>query len=163
MSSNKVSQALKDLETASKKSFAAEQTLLGFSEYLAILLERPEQQTRGSAKYAQDMMDHFGKIPDPTSPGEFRFHLFDEKVGEHDRRVVNLVGVQNQIYRALKTFHRQGLNNKLLLLHGPNGSAKTSMLHAIMGGLERYSKERDGATYTFNWIFPVEKINKGSR
>ena len=72
-------------------------------------------------------------------------------IGFHANRwqVVGQEAVQNQLYRAFKTFSRQGINNKLLLLHGPNGSAKTSIIHSLMAGLERYSHEAEGAIYSF--------------
>src|SRR5690606_11732794 len=69
---------------------------------------------------------------------------------------------QTEIYYSLKSFSRQGMNNKLIMLHGPNGSAKTTITHALMSGLERYSKEEDGAVYSFNWVFPIEKYTKGA-
>ncbi|NDD90941.1 serine protein kinase PrkA [bacterium] len=53
------------------------------------------------------------------------------------------------------------MNNRLILLHGPNGSAKSSIAQAFMAGLESYSHLPEGALYTFNWIFPLEKIVKG--
>src|SRR5262249_16069804 len=65
-------------------------------------------------------------------------------------------------YRSLNAFARQGINNKLVLLHGPNGSAKSSLIHSLMGGIERYSLEREGALYTFGWVFPIERYTKSA-
>ena len=134
------------------RAFDATKALLSFEEYLTILAENPAGQLRGSAAYAADMMDHFGKH------GE-TFRVFDEV--PQSRRVIGHESVQREIYRALRTFERQGFNNKLILLHGPNGSAKSSLVQAIMAGLERYSQLPEGALYTFNWVFPVDKIVRG--
>ncbi|HMS16671.1 MAG TPA: hypothetical protein PKA37_07505, partial [Planctomycetota bacterium] len=40
-----------------------------------------------------------------------------------------------------------------LLLHGPNGSAKSSLVEAMRGGLEAYSASDEGPLYRFSWIF----------
>jgi len=154
------------IDQAVKKEFDANRRVLSFDEYLVLLAENPNQQTRGSACYMADMMDWFGVTPATEAStligNHFsRFKLFDLPIDGIASKVVGQEGVQNQIYRALRSFSRQGLSNKLLLLHGPNGSAKSSIAHALMNGLERYSHEPQGATYTFNWVFPVERYTKG--
>jgi serine protein kinase len=135
------------------KSFDSTKALLSFEEYLQILSKDPERQLRGSAGYAADMMDFFGKKGDA-------YRVFDEVPSS--RKVIGHESVQREVYRALRTFERQGFNNKLILLHGPNGSAKSSLVQALMAGLERYSHSPEGAQYTFNWVFPIEKIVRGS-
>ncbi len=148
-------EALGFVENQVKKEFEANRRILTFEEYVQILGETPDRGLRGSARYMVDMMDHFGRDGN-------RFRLFDQAFDPGGRRVVDHEEVQNEIYRTLQGFVRQGINNKLILLHGPNGSAKTSMVHAIMAGLEKYSESPEGAVYTFNWIFPLDKITKGS-
>jgi serine protein kinase len=156
------------IDQAVRKEFDVNRRILTFEEYLVLLSENPEKQTRGTARYLVDMMEFFGTTDssgaEPVMGGmgvSPRFKLFDFPIDGIAPKVVGQDRVQNQLYRALKTFARQGLNNKLLLLHGPNGSAKSSLIHAIMGGLEKYSKEPDGAGYTLNWIFPIERYTKG--
>jgi predicted Ser/Thr protein kinase len=155
------------IDQSVRKEFEANRRILAFEEYLTLVAEQSARHLRGSARYAADMMDHFGREPlvqadhPGTSQGAapFRFKVFDQ-VPDGARRVIGQEQVQNQLYRSLLTFTRQRINNKLLLLHGPNGSAKSSIIHSLMGGLERYSQEPEGAVYTFNWIFPVERYTK---
>jgi len=151
---------LSSIDQAIKKDFESNRRILSFDEYLSLLGENPERSLRGSAKYMVDMMDHFGRT-ETLSSGYERFKLFDFPIESVTTRVVGQEYVQNQLYRTLKTFARQGINNKMVLLHGPNGSAKSSIIHAIMGGVERYSHEAEGALYTFNWVFPIERYTKG--
>ncbi|MCM2323789.1 MAG: serine protein kinase PrkA [Oligoflexia bacterium] len=156
------SEILKTIDQAIRKEFESNRRVLAFDEYMILVGENAERQTRGSSQYLADMMDHFGTYETEGNPhSEKRFKLFDFPVDGYAPKVVGQEQVQNQIYRALKTFSRQHFNNKLILLHGPNGSAKSSLIHAIMGGLERYCHEPDGALYTFNWVFPVERYTKG--
>lgn len=138
-----------------KKEFESNRRILSFDEYLTLFCEKPEVQMRGSAQYVVDTLDYFGT----DGP---RYKLFDFPVDGIAPKVVGHENVQGQIYRALKAFARQGVNNKLLLLHGPNGSAKSSLIHAMMGGLEKYSRLPEGALYSFNWIFPIERYTRGN-
>lgn len=136
------------------KEFERTKRVLSFEEYLHILSEQPANQLRGSAQYMADMMDYFGQ----TSDDGRRFKVFDGTGSS--RKVVGQETVQHEIYNSLRTFQRQGFNNKLILLHGPNGSAKSSLIHALMTGMERYSNSNEGAAYTFNWVFPHDKVTK---
>lgn len=150
------------LDQAVKKEFDLNRRILSFEEYLHLLSEHPEKQLRGSARYTSEMMEHYGSETIEQPEGTIdRFKLFDMPTDGLSNRVIGHEGVQTNLYRAMKTFSRLGINNRLLLLHGPNGSAKTSMILSIMGGLERYSREPNGAIYTFNWVFPVERYTKG--
>src|SRR3989441_573835 len=82
--------------------------------------------------------------------------------GEGGAPICGQEDVQNAIYRILSGFVRAGRMNKLILLHGPNGSAKSSIVAAIQRALEDYSRKEEGQLYRFNWIFPSEKLVKGS-
>ncbi len=163
------SEIIQFIDQSVKKDFEANRRILSFDEYLSLLSDQPEKQMRGSAQYLVDMMENFGSSPVPSSDPHVpanarptRFKLFDAPGDGTTPQVVGHEKVQTQIYRALKSFARQGFNNKLILLHGPNGSAKSSIVHSMMQGLERYSKEPAGAVYSINWIFPIERYTKGS-
>ena len=69
--------------------------------------------------------------------------------------------VQGAIYRLISNFAREGRTNRLTLLHGPNGSAKSTVVGCIARALEHYSHLEEGALYRFNWIFPVQNVSKG--
>ncbi len=161
------SEILGSIDQAVKKDFETNRRILSFEEYLGLVSESPKQHTRGAAQFAVDMMDYFGtETPSDLSgrPGNHhpRFKIFDFPIDGIAPKVVGHEAVQNQLYKTLKAFARQGLNNKLILLHGPNGSAKSSMIHAMMAGLENYSKLPEGALYSFNWVFPLEHYTKGN-
>lgn len=155
---------LSSIDRSIQKEFESNHRVLSFQEYVALLGEKPDLHTRGSGRYTADMMDDFGKVPfNPSeeSSGLMRFRLFDLPIDGQAPKVVGQEQVQNHIYRALRNFARQRLNNRLILLHGPNGSAKSSIIHAMMNGLEQYSHKPEGAIYTFNWVFPIERYLKG--
>jgi len=166
-------QLLDRIDQYVKKEFEANRRVLSFDEYLEYFSMQAEGQMRGSAQYMLDMMDFYGKFPVSDTPGAkpleendpnstiYRFKIFDHPISGLAPKVVGQEEVQTEIYRSLKSFARQGINNRLILLHGPNGSAKSTIIHGLMSGMERYAKEDEGAVYTFHWIFPVERATKG--
>src|SRR5262249_1436465 len=53
--------------------------------------------------------------------------------------------------------HGYGVERRVLLLHGPVGSAKSTIVRLLKRGLEWYSRQKDGALYTFAWRLPGEE------
>ena len=50
-----------------------------------------------------------------------------------------------------------GTEKRVLLLHGPVGSSKSTICRLLKRGLERYSATDDGAWYTYKWVnLPTE-------
>ena len=45
-----------------------------------------------------------------------------------------------------------GIEKRVLLLHGPVGSSKSTIARLLKQGLERYSGTDDGALYTLGWV-----------
>jgi serine protein kinase len=145
------------------RDFVQNRTLLSYEEYIDLVLQRPRSQARNAAQYLRDAMDVFGSesVPHPTGTIR-RFRVFDLTEGERQGRVAGQEEVQNAVYRLLGNFARTGRVNKLVLLHGPNGSAKSSLVEALKRGLERYSRQPAGALYRLAWVFPSEKLMKGN-
>jgi serine protein kinase len=44
-----------------------------------------------------------------------------------------------------------GTERRVLLLHGPVGSSKSTIVRRLKRGLEAYSRSEDGALYTYDW------------
>src|SRR5438874_1414756 len=155
-----------------QQAFLRNKTILSFQEYMEAYFERPRVHARDSAQYIRDCFDYYGTASVQRPSGSFRrFKLFERpfdagpnssQEGEGGAPVCGQEEVQNAIYRILSGFVRAGRMNKLILLHGPNGSAKSSIVAAIQRALEDYSRKEEGQLYRFNWIFPSEKLVKGS-
>ena len=146
---------LKEISESVEKQFIQDRTILSFDEYMEIVKTEPQTHLRSAAQYLVDMFNFYGttQIDLPVGPVK-RYNLFDMPFLAGEHRVAGQEQIQNQIYHCLENFSRQGRVNKLILLHGPNGSAKTSLVQCIMAAMEHYSLEKEGALYTFNWIFP---------
>ncbi|MAC27874.1 MAG: protein kinase [Sandaracinus sp.] len=159
-----------------RERFAAEKRVLSFPEFLALVSEHPWRHTRDAARYLHDCFEHFGSYEVARPWGKVRrWRLFDlpfrraevangDAVPEVAKKSDHLVGqeaLQASVYHALQGFLREGRANRLLLLHGPNGSAKSTFAACLMHALEAYSNTIEGAVYRFSWIFPRGTDGKG--
>lgn len=150
---------LGDIADQVKTSWSESRRVLSFDEYLQLFDAQPYQQTRDAARYLADCIDHYGeRDPDHVPSFYSRYRLFDLPFEAHERqRNERLIGheeIQHAFRRSLENFVREGRVNRLVMLHGPNGSAKSTFVHCLMRGLEHYATLPEGAIYYFSWIFP---------
>jgi predicted Ser/Thr protein kinase len=167
MASDRILEDLARIAEHVERSFKEERRLLSFREYLALFATEPVRHSRDASRYVRDMFDYFGREAVERPWGAMtRFRLFDLPfLDEADRQREALVGqeaVQLELYRALNNFVREGRPNRVLLLHGPNGSAKSTVASCLMRALEHYSSVNEGATYRFHWVFPSERTLRGA-
>ncbi len=143
-------------------SFKEKKRVMTFAEYLELALESQRSQLRSAPQLVKDCFDHWGTKEVRYAWGtQRRFSLFDCPWSDRGERLLGQESVQNQVYRALCNFVNEGAANKLVLLHGPNGSAKSTFVRCIGRGLQAYSERDEGAMYRFNWIFPKQKLSRG--
>ena len=43
---------------------------------------------------------------------------------------------------------------RVILLHGPVGSSKSTIARLLKKGIQRYSRQPEGALYTYEWHLP---------
>jgi serine protein kinase len=143
-----------------KREFEEKKFILSYEEYLEIFSKKPKQLIRNSAEYMLDMFQYFGIGETKSNYDQTQkvFHLFEKNRSKNKPTIIGQEEAHESIYRILEQFVRQGKIDKLILLHGPNGSSKSSTAEAISNAMEEYSKTDEGALYKFNWIFPTDKI-----
>jgi len=154
---------LRQLSLKVKDAFDKDHTLLPFDGYLSLVLADPRAHTRGSAQFLVDAVEHFGRYEVERPYGTVtRNRVFDVPWEDGEGRVAGQEGVQAELIKHLRNFTRSGRTDRLVLLHGPNGSAKSSLLTCLQGSAEAYSRTPQGALYRFSWVFPTSKVQKGS-
>ena len=71
-----------------------------------------------------------------------------------------LYGLEQPIARMMNVFkaaaHHFGPERRVLLLHGPVGSSKSTIVRLLKKGLEEYTRSAEGALYTFDWVIDGE-------
>ncbi len=150
----KVSQGLAE-------EYGRKRRLLSFSEYFALVASDPVRQTRNAAQYVLDAFDHYGTYRVRGPGGTVtRYRLFDCPFDGGRDKLVGQEEVQNRVRAVLERFVRQGRVDRLILLHGPNGSSKSTFVDVLARALKHYSTLDEGALYRFNWVFPVGALGK---
>jgi predicted Ser/Thr protein kinase len=151
---------LAGLAERAKKEFVSQKNILSFEEYLELVVRNPRGLTRHAAQYLKDMIDWFGVEQKELGCGDrvSSYKVFERSARLSRAPIVGQEQAHESIYNVLEQFVRQGRVDKLILLHGPNGSSKTSTADALAAGLEEYSRDAHGAVYRFNWIFPTDKV-----
>ena len=161
-----VGERMKSVAESVERRFKTGRRVLSFAEYLDLFATDPIGYSRDASRYLRDVFDHYGSEPVRHPWGDFtRWKLFDLPWEPANARGGVLVGqehVQEEIYRSLSNFAREGRPNRLILLHGPNGSAKSTIVSCLMAALENYSTLDDGALYRYSWVFPSNKTVRGS-
>lgn len=69
---------------------------------------------------------------------------------------IPIFGLEESLDRLAKFIHGAaggyGPEKRVLLLHGPVGSSKSTICRLIKRGLEKYSKTDEGAWYSYKWV-----------
>ena len=123
-----------------------------FSEYLDIVRIMPDV-TRTAYQRLYDMILSFGTtIVESHKEKHAHYNFFDDPLdGGHDavfgldKTLLNLVNVLKSAANGY------GTERRVLLLHGPVGSSKSTIVRLLKKGLEHYSRTDAGALYTYQW------------
>ena len=123
-----------------------------FGDYINIVREHPEI-TRTAFQRVYDMVSTYGA----TEYTEFKkkvthYKFFDD---ERNNGKDAVYGLDIPLMKLVNTFRSAaegyGTERRVILLHGPVGSAKSTIARLLKKGLEAYSKIEEGALYTFTW------------
>lgn len=145
-----MSEILKRLSSKfDKEKFKKLNEEMSFSEYLDLVYDRPKL-ARTAYQYLYDMIMSKG-----TSKVEryrktyIHYNFFDSS----DTPIFGLSETLHQLVQFFKgAAGGYGPERRVLLLHGPVGSSKSTILRCIKKGLEKYSLTEEGAWYTFKWV-----------
>lgn len=128
--------------------------ILSLGEWRELVKHYPKL-IRNSPEYILDALEHFGyekfsKFEKPM----MKFEAFSLS-HKSDERLIGHEHIQSKLYQILKTLCRN--NSKMILLVGPNGSAKSTLWNSLAYALEKYSKTFEGSRYYLEWIFPYSQ------
>ena len=145
---------IKRLNDQSVEAFKGQKRILSFQQYLELFCANPMRLGRNAAQYVLDVFDFFGTDKVNSIGGKAtRWKLFDAPFDNGRDPLMGQEQLQFELHRHLERFAATGRADKLVLLHGPNGSAKSTALNLLIRALEHYSMLDDGSLFRFNWIF----------
>ncbi len=128
-----------------------------FQSYVDLVLKDP-RITRNAFQRVHDMVISYGTSNYTEYKKEItRYHFFDDPL-ENGKDAI--FGIDVHLMKFVNFFKSAaagyGTEKRVLLLHGPVGSAKSSISRLLKKGLEHYSKTDEGALYTYEW-YDVEE------
>ena len=123
-----------------------------FDEYLDIV-DRDPKVTRTAYQRIYDMILSHGTEEVTANKDKFtRYKFFDDLENEGQDAIFGLDRTLMNLVNILKSAaHRYGTERRVLLLHGPVGSSKSTIARLLKQGVERYSRSDQGALYTYQW------------
>lgn len=132
-----------------KSQYLALHQELSYNEFLTLALKKP-RVLRDAFQYVYDMImekgvETFERFR--TTYTRYNFFL------ESECPVFGIEEPLSQIVDFVRSGAcKYGTERRVLLLHGPVGSSKSTICRALKRGLERYSRTEAGATYTYKWV-----------
>jgi len=124
-----------------------------FHDYLDIVATNP-RITRNAFQRLYDMIMSFGTDQfEDAKKRLIRYHFFSDTGFDSADAIF---GLEIPLMRLVNFFKAAaqgyGTEKRVLLLHGPVGSSKSTIVRRLKRGLEHYSRTDDGAIYTFSWF-----------
>ncbi len=113
-----------------RESYQRQKVVLSFDQYMENISKNPSKFIRNASKYVLDTFEYFGKKEIKTLTGTKidRYAVFD--VGtEQNGSVIGGEFVHKEMITILQKLSNNPVPAKLIVLHGPNGSAKTWLKH----------------------------------
>ncbi|NUQ33448.1 MAG: serine protein kinase [Planctomycetaceae bacterium] len=131
-----------------------------FKDYLNMVMEDP-RIARNSYQRVYDMIvedgsEEFTRLKERMT----RYHFFSDPHNDGEDAIYGLEAPLMKLVNHLKSAaHGYGQEKRVLLLHGPVGSSKSTIARLLKRGLERYSRTDKGRLFTYGWKFedPVTK------
>ncbi|NUO79918.1 serine protein kinase [candidate division KSB1 bacterium] len=123
-----------------------------FDEYLQTVRRQPGV-TRTAFQRIYDMILSFGTEEIVEFKEKLiRYKFFEDPI-DHGRDAV--YGLERALMRIVSFFKAAaqgyGTEKRVLLLHGPVGSAKSTIVRLLKKGVEHYSRTQEGALFSYAW------------
>ncbi len=130
-----------------------------FQEYLDLVKQNP-RVTRNAFQRLYDLVMKAGteEYVD-VKKNIIHYKFFDDPTGGGKDAVFGLDIPMMKLMNIIKAAALgYGTEKRVILLHGPVGSAKSTVCRLLKKGVENYSKDPDGALYTFDWVDPEKQF-----
>lgn len=123
-----------------------------FSEYLDMVVEKPEI-ARTAFQRLYDMISSYGYETYTEYKKKItHWKFFDDPMDSGRDAVFGLDVHLMKLVNVIKAgAYQYGPEKRVILLHGPVGSAKSTIARLLKKGLELYSQSAEGALYSYDW------------
>src|SRR5205823_3038023 len=123
-----------------------------FDEYLDIIAEHPEVCRSAYQRLYDMILSHGTEEVFENKEKVTRYKFFTEFASRHADAIYGLDRPLMQLVHAFKSAAKgYGTERRVLLLHGPVGSSKSTIARLLKRGLEEYARTDEGMVYSFSW------------
>jgi serine protein kinase len=124
-----------------------------FQEYINLITETPEV-TRNAYQRIHDMIISYGTDQSIDFKKKLiHYNFFDDPIENGTDAVFGLEIPLMKLVDIFKSAAKgYGTQNRVILLHGPVGSSKSTIARMLKKGLEHYTKTDAGRLFTFSWV-----------
>ena len=123
-----------------------------FEDYLDIVRQRPEV-TRNAFQRLYDMVVSYGEEEYIDNKKRLvRYPFFKDPIEEGKDAIFGLdIPLMRLVHVLRAATQGYGPEKRIILLHGPVGSSKSTIARLLKKGIEGYSRTQEGAIYTYEW------------
>ncbi|MDA3863246.1 MAG: serine protein kinase [Deltaproteobacteria bacterium] len=131
-----------------------------FQDYLDLIKNNPNV-IRTAYQRIYDMIMSYGLDVYTDQKKEItQYYFFQDPHNDGEEAVFGIDIPIMRLVNVLKgAAYGYGPEKRIILLHGPVGSAKSTIVRLLKKGLELYSRQKEGRIYTFDWILPEELVH----
>ena len=123
-----------------------------FRDYMEIALGDPRVVRNAFQRLYDMILSHGTEEVVKHKDRLLRYRFFSDLAGEGREAVFGMERPLMRLVNVLKAAAcGYGTERRILLLHGPVGSAKSTVVRLLKRGLEAYSRTKEGTLYTFSW------------
>lgn len=128
-----------------------------FEEYLELVRGNPRVARTAHERVYDLIMSHGTEEYVDNKKKIVHYRFFDDE--SHGGRDA-IFGLDIPLMRLVNVLKaaamRYGTEKRILLLHGPVGSAKSTIARLLKKGMEEYSRTPEGALFTYEWVLPPD-------
>jgi len=131
-----------------------------FADYLDTVMRNPKVARSAFQRIYDMILSHGTTEYTDNRERIIHYNFFDDPL---DNGKDAVFGLDRPLMSLVDAFHsasrRYGTERRVLLLHGPVGSSKSTIVRLLKKGLEAYSRTEEGALYTFCWHTETENFD----
>ncbi len=123
-----------------------------FEDYLQIVRGKP-QITRNAFQRLYDMIVSYGEEEYIDNKKRLvRYPFFRDPIDHGKDAIFGLdISLMRLVHVLQAAAQGYGPERRVILLHGPVGSSKSTIARLLKKGIENYSRTPEGALYSFKW------------
>lgn len=124
-----------------------------FFEYLDLCAQNPAIVRNAYQRLYDAVLSHGFEKYKLFKKDCVRYHFFSDPFDNGADGIFGLDFALMQLVDFLRSAAEgYGTDKRILLLHGPVGSSKSTIARLLKKGIENYSRTQEGAVYSFSWL-----------